>query len=300
MLNEVELMHLAIEVFQSIDLNVQIKINNRKILTGIAEAIGEQEHIIAITVALDKFDKIGIDGVNQELRQKNISEAAIQKLQPIITTQGNNAEQLNALRLFLVNSEIGKIGIQEIETVLQAVGSEQLIVDITLARGLNYYTGAIFEVKALNATLSSSISGGGRYDNLTGIFGLENMSGVGISFGVDRIYDVMLEQQKFKHLEKASDSTQVVLTHFGENEQRYCMTLAKRLRKAGINTEVYPDLTKKITKQFEYANKKQVPYVIVIGDEEIRNGLLTVKNMETGTQERMTLEQLITSLKQSN
>ena len=297
LLNEVELVQMVDAVFKKLDFPVVIKINNRKILSGIAEVIGEKDKIVQITVAIDKIDKIGTDGVNKELLEKNVSPQAIEKLQPLLAFRGTTFEKLALLKRFLRDSEIGKKGIEEIEYIFDALDglSAGLQLDITLARGLNYYTGAIFEVQANAGTLTSSICGGGRYDDLTGIFGLPGVSGVGISFGADRIYDVMLELDLFP--KTITSMTKILFAHFGQDEQRYCLPLLARVREAGINAELYPDLTKKISKQFDYANKKGIAYVVVVGAEEMKERLLNVKNMTDGTQEKMTISDLIEKLK---
>jgi histidyl-tRNA synthetase len=299
LLNEVELVQLIDEVFTQLDIPVVVKINNRKILGGIAEVIGEKEKIVDITVAIDKLDKIGIEGVNMELADKGISKAAIAKLQPLIVFTGDTIAKLNLLRQLLAESETGRKGIEEVEYIFNTLVTCELQtatceLDITLARGLNYYTGAIFEVKANAGTLSSSICGGGRYDDLTGIFGLPGVSGVGISFGADRIFDVLNELDRYPA--SVSASTQILFTHFGEVERAYCLPLLASVRKAGISAELYPDLTK-IKKQFDYANKKSIPYVVVVGGDEMVNGDLTVKNMSNGTQEKLKIYELIDKLK---
>jgi histidyl-tRNA synthetase len=296
LLNEVELVQMVDAVFEKLNFSVLIKINNRKILSGIAEVIGEKDKIVQITVAIDKIDKIGTEGVNKELIEKHVSEEAIRKLQPLLAFKGSTAEKLALLKDFLAGSETGMKGIAETEYIFDAVPelAPKLELDITLARGLNYYTGAIFEVKANVGTLTSSICGGGRYDDLTGIFGLPNVSGVGISFGADRIYDVMNELDLFPR--NLTVLTKVMFAHFGETEQRYCLSLLKQVRGAGISAELYPDVTKKISKQFDYANKKGIPYVVVVGSDEMKEGMLNVKNMTDGTQEKMTISALIEKL----
>lgn len=299
LLNEVEIVQMIDEVFSLLKIPVCIKINNRKILSGISEVIDEKEKIVDITVAIDKLDKIGIEGINKELKEKGISDVAIQKLQPVISFKGNQKEKLAFLKEFLGTSEIGKKGIGEIEYILKTISGCQLStvgcqLDITLARGLNYYTGSIFEVKA-NDVHIGSICGGGRYDDLTGIFGLPNVSGVGISFGIDRIYDVMEEMNLFNGTGFSSATTQVMLAHFGEAEREFCISVASKLRSENINTEIYPDLVK-IKKQFDYANKKQIPFVIVVGSEEMQSGQFTLKNMSTGEQEKLVLEDIIIKL----
>jgi histidyl-tRNA synthetase len=302
LLNEVELVQMMDDVFTAFGLGVMIKINNRKILSGIAEVIGEKEKIVTITVAIDKLDKIGKEGVNKELQENGIGAEAIQKLQPLIDFTGSTAEKLSFLKSLLASSEIGLKGIEELEYVFKTIDSCKLAsakceLDITLARGLNYYTGAIFEVKVNDARseFTSSITGGGRYDDLTGIFGLPNMSGVGISFGADRIYDVLLELNLFP--ESVTASTKLLFVTFGETEQAYCLPLLANARKAGINSEVYLDATAKMKKQMSYADDKKVPFVVIIGGDEMQSGLLTLKNMTSGEQEKLTIDQIIERLK---
>ncbi len=298
LLNEVELVQIINDVYSKLGISATIKINNRKILAGLAEVIGEKEKIVDITVAIDKLDKIGADGVNKELQEKGISADAIKQLQPLITFKGNTKEKIAFLENLLSKSEIGKKGIEEIKYLFETTSTinhqpSTIELDITLARGLHYYTGAIFEVKA-NGVQIGSICGGGRYDDLTGIFGLPNVSGVGISFGIDRIFDVMNELNLFESIGLTASTTKVLLVHFGEAERNYCIAVASQLRSAGINTEIYPDVTKKIAKQFEYANKKQIPFVIVIGGDEMKTGELTLKNMTSGEQTKIKLQPLIT------
>ena len=299
LINEVELVQLMDDVFTALQIPVLIKINNRKILSGIAEVIGEKEKIITITVAIDKLDKMGVDGVNKELQENGISAAAIEKIQPLIAFTGTTQEKLDFLKSLLVDSEIGLKGIEEVEYVFKTVDALQLNsavteLDITLARGLNYYTGAIFEVKASAGTLSSSITGGGRYDDLTGIFGLPNMSGVGISFGADRIYDVMEELKLFP--ESVSASTKVLFVTFGAAEQNYCLPLVAKVRKAGINAEIYPDATAKMKKQMGYADDKKIPFVVIVGGDEMQSGQLTFKNMQSGEQSKTGIDEIISNL----
>jgi len=301
LLNEVELVQIINDVYAKLGISVTIKINNRKILSGLAEAIGEKEKIVDITVAIDKLDKIGVDGVNKELQEKGVSDKAIKELQPIISFKGNYSEKISVLKKILSSSEIGKKGIEEIEFVFASTSTinhqpSTIELDITLARGLNYYTGAIIEVKSKDVQIGS-ICGGGRYDDLTGIFGLPNVSGVGISFGIDRIFDVMNELNLFEKLNLSASTTKVLLAHFGEEERRYCIGVASQLRGAGINTEIYPDVTKKIAKQFDYANKKQIPFVIVVGGDEMKTGELALKNMASGEQTKMKVDEIITKLK---
>jgi histidyl-tRNA synthetase len=262
--------------------------------------IGEKVKIVDITVAIDKLDKIGIDGVNKELKEKGISDPAIQKLQPIISFKGGFPEKIDLLKKMISPSEIGKKGIEEIEYIFNTTSNlepltSNLELDITLARGLNYYTGAIFEVKANNVQIGS-ICGGGRYDDLTGIFGLPNVSGVGISFGIDRIFDVMNEMNLFDSIGLTPSTTKALLAHFGEAERNYCIGIASQLRSAGINTEIYPDVVKKIAKQFDYANKKQIPYVILVGGDEMKSGELALKNMTSGEQTKMKIDAIISKL----
>lgn len=293
LLNEVELMQIVDTVFQKFGVNVQIKINNRKILTGIAEVIGESEKIIDITVAIDKLDKIGIDNVNEELRNAGIAEDAVARLQPIIAFQGSNNEKLDTIAEVLKTSETGLKGVEEsrfILNTLQAVGlHNEIQLDLTLARGLNYYTGAIFEVKSLDTPMGS-ITGGGRYDNLTGIFGMPGLSGVGISFGADRIYDVLNTLDLYP--KDAVATTQLLFINFGDKETAYCMPLVAKARAAGIRTEIYPDKAK-MKKQMTYANTKNIAYVALAGDNEMAEGKVTLKNMATGEQLLLTADELI-------
>ena len=296
LLNEVELMQIVDTVFQRFGVRVQIKINNRKILTGIAEVIGAADKIVDITVAIDKLDKIGIDAVNAELREDGLTEEQIQKLQPIILLEGSNDEKLNTIAEVLASSETGLRGVEEIRYILSSLCSgaatalnNELQLDLTLARGLNYYTGAIFEVKALDVQIGS-ITGGGRYDNLTGIFGMPGISGVGISFGVDRIYDVLNALDAYP--KDAVNGTRLLFINFGEKETAYCLPIASRARQAGIRTEVYPDAVK-MKKQMAYANAKQIPFVALAGETEIAAGKLTLKNMETGEQRLVTTDELL-------
>lgn len=293
LLNEVELVQIMDSVFTKFGIRVQIKINNRKILTGIAEVIGEAEKIIDITVAIDKLDKIGIDNVNKELKENGISDEAITKLQPIIALKGSNEDKLNTLQEVLSTSDIGLKGIEETRYILNKLSSvdiqNEIELDLTLARGLNYYTGAIFEVKALDVAIGS-ITGGGRYDNLTGIFGMPGISGVGISFGADRIYDVLNTLDLYPR--ESVEQTQVLFINFGEEEVSYCLPIAIQLRNNGVFTEVFPDNTK-MKKQMNYANAKQIPFVVIAGENEIKEGKLTLKNMVTGEQSLLTKEELI-------
>ena len=293
LLNEVELMQIVDMVFTRFGINVQIKINNRKILTGLAEVIGEAEKIVDITVAIDKLDKIGLDNVNEELRTAGISEAAIEKLQPIIALTGSNDEKLKVIAEVLAESEIGLKGVEEttiiLDTLKQVGLKNEIQLDLTLARGLNYYTGAIFEVKALDTPMGS-ITGGGRYDNLTGIFGMPGLSGVGISFGADRIFDVLNTLNLYP--EDAVAGTQLLFINFGEKETAYCMPIAAKARMAGVRTELYPD-SAKMKKQMSYANAKHIAYVALAGENEMNEGMVTLKNMLTGEQKMVTPEEMI-------
>ncbi len=293
LLNEVELMQIVDTVFTRFGIRVQIKINNRKILSGIAEVIGAADKIVEITVAIDKLDKIGIDNVNAELREDGLSEEQISKLQPIISLSGTNEEKLKTIAQVLASSETGVKGVEETRYILNhldAVGLQNEIqLDLTLARGLNYYTGAIFEVKALDAEMGS-ITGGGRYDNLTGIFGLPGLSGVGISFGADRIYDVLNTLDLYP--KDSMNATQILFINFGEKETAYCLPIIKKVRVQGISAEIFPDAAK-MKKQMAYANAKHIPFVALAGENEINEGKITLKNMETGEQQMVTPEELI-------
>ena len=293
LLNEVELMQIVDTVFTRFGIRVQIKINNRKILSGIAEVIGAADKIVEITVAIDKLDKIGIDNVNAELREDGLSEEQISKLQPIISLSGTNEEKLQTIAQVLASSETGVKGVEETRYILNhldAVGLQNEIqLDLTLARGLNYYTGAIFEVKALDVEMGS-ITGGGRYDNLTGIFGLPGLSGVGISFGADRIYDVLNTLDLYP--KDSMNATQILFINFGEKETAYCLPIIKKVRVQGISAEIFPDAAK-MKKQMAYANAKHIPFVALAGENEINEGKITLKNMETGEQQMVTPEELI-------
>ena len=304
LLNEVELMQIVDEVFTRFGIRVCIKINNRKILTGIAEVIGAADKIVDITVAIDKLDKIGLDAVNADLAANGLSAEQIETLQPIIKLSGTNAEKLATMRQVLATSETGLKGCDEVEFVLNALGSSEtskpenlktsnLELDLTLARGLNYYTGCIFEVKALDVEIGS-ITGGGRYDNLTGIFGMPGLSGVGISFGADRIYDV-LNQLELYPADTAS-SVQLLFINFGAAEAAHCLALARQARAAGIATEVFPDSTK-MKKQMAYANAQQIPFVALVGESEIAEGVIALKNMVTGEQQKLTIAEAIELIK---
>lgn len=293
LLNEVELMQIVDTVFSKFGIRVEIMINNRKILSGIAEVIGEADKIVDITVAIDKLDKIGIDNVNEELRNDGLPEEAIAKLQPVIKLEGSNDEKLAVMEKFLQSSEVGLKGVEEsrfILNTLKTVGLKNVVnFNLTLARGLNYYTGAIFEVKALDTPMGS-ITGGGRYDNLTGIFGMPGLSGVGISFGADRIYDVLNALDLYP--KEATTATQLLFINFGEKETMYCLSIASMARKAGIRTEIFPDKAK-MKKQMGYANAKGIAFVALAGDDEIAQGMVTLKNMTTGEQKLVTKEELV-------
>lgn len=297
LLNEVELVQMIDAVFQKFGIRVSIKINNRKILTGIAEIIGEADKIVDITVAIDKLDKIGLDNVNAELASKGIPQEAIDKLQPIIMLSGTNAEKLETLKTVLAASETGLKGVEESEFILNTVArlgvKSEVELDLTLARGLNYYTGAIFEVKALDVQIGS-ISGGGRYDNLTGVFGMDGMSGVGISFGADRIYDVLNQLDLYP--KDAVNGTQLLFVNFGEGEAAYALPILQQVREAGIRAEIYPDSTK-MKKQMSYANSKAIAFVAIIGENEMKEGKVTLKNMATGEQSLVSPEELIATIK---
>ena len=295
---EVELVQLFDEVLSNLNIpDFTIKINNRKILSGIAEITGESDKIIDITVAIDKLDKIGADGVVKELTERGVSEKAIEIIKPLFDFTGSNEDVVKNTRALLKDSEIGLKGVEELEFVFDTIKelglkSAKLEFDVTLARGLNYYTGAIFEVKA-NGVKIGSICGGGRYDDLTGIFGLKDVSGVGISFGADRIYDVLQELNLFPDFKE--ETTQVLFLNFGADEQKYCLKQLVKLRAAGINSELYPS-NAKMKKQWKYANDKQIPYVVLAGGNEIESGELAFKNMESGEQENLTIEEIIKKL----
>ena len=297
LLNEVELMEIVDTVFTKFGVRVQIKINNRKILTGIAEVMGEKDKIVDITVAIDKLDKIGLDNVNEELRNDGIPEEAIEKLQPIIKLEGTNDEKLDVISKVLNESAIGLKGVEETRFILnelKKVGlNNEIQLDLTLARGLNYYTGAIFEVKALDTPMGS-ITGGGRYDNLTGIFGMPGLSGVGISFGADRIYDVLNALDLYP--KETITGTQLLFINFGEKETEYCLPVINQARKAGIRTEMFPDSCK-MKKQMNYANAKNIPFVALAGENEINAEKFTLKDMTTGEQCLISAEELINRLK---
>jgi len=292
LLNEVELIQIVDEVYRKLNINVTLKLNNRKVLAGLAEAVGAVEHMVDITVAIDKLDKIGLENVNAELAEKGLSEESIAKLQPILLMTGDRSEKLSLLKETL-SSETGKKGIEELEILfgyIDALGlALNVELDLTLARGLNYYTGAIFEVKA-NDVQIGSITGGGRYDDLTGIFGLKNMSGVGISFGADRIYDVMTQLDLFP--KEGVAKTQVLFVNFGGEDELYSLKAMAQMRNAGINAEIYPDVAK-MKKQMGYADKKAIAYVALCGENERNANNVTLKNMSTGEQQTLTIEQAI-------
>ena len=297
LLNEVELMQIVDTVFSRFNIRVCIKINNRKILSGIAEIIGEADKIVDITVAIDKLDKIGLENVNTELKEKGISDEAIAKLQPIILLSGTNAEKLTTLKSVLAASETGMKGVEESEFILgtlETMGLQNEIeLDLTLALGLNYYTGAIFEVKALDVQIGS-ITGGGRYDNLTGVFGMTGVSGVGISFGADRIFDVLNQLDLYP--KEAVNGTELLFVNFGEKEAAFSMNMLAKVRAAGIRAEIFPDAAK-MKKQMSYANAKNIPFVAIVGENEMNEGKAMLKNMETGEQNLVSVEELIAKIK---
>lgn len=293
LLNEVELIQIMDEVFRRFTIRVSIKMNNRKILSGIAEIIGEADKIVDITVAIDKLDKIGLDKVNEELRSKELSEDAITKLQPIILLSGSNREKIAVLKEVLSASEIGLNGVKELEYILNKIDilpmRAELELDLTLARGLNYYTGAIFEVKALDVQIGS-ITGGGRYDNLTGVFGLSGVSGVGISFGADRIFDVLNQLELYPA--DSLQTTQLMFVNFGEQEESFILPIISQVRQAGIRSELYPEAAK-MKKQMGYADTKKIPFVALVGENEMNEGKINLKNMLTGEQDMVTVDELI-------
>ena len=300
LLNEVELVQIIDTVFTKFGINVQIKLNNRKILAGIAEYIGQPDKIVDITVAIDKLDKIGVEAVNAEMLANGITQDAVGKLQPILTMSGTNVEKLETIAQTIGTSEIGLKGVEETRFILEkieAVGlKNEMQLDLTLARGLNYYTGAIFEVKAKDVAIGS-ITGGGRYDNLTGIFGMPGLSGVGIIFGADRIYDVLNTLDLYP--QNAIQATQVLFINFGEAEADYCLPIAGQIRAAGISVELYPDCAK-MKKQMAYANAKGIPFVVLAGESEINQGKVTLKNMLTGDQQLVSTEELIAIITSKN
>ena len=297
LINEVELIQIMDEVFHRFGIRVCIKMNNRKILSGIAEIIGEADKIVDITVAIDKLDKIGLDNVNEELRSKGLPEEAIERLQPIIMLQGSNQEKIATLKEVLSASETGLKGVAELDFILERISHTpiraELELDLTLARGLNYYTGAIFEVKALDVQIGS-ITGGGRYDNLTGVFGMAGVSGVGISFGADRIFDVLNQLELYP--KEAVNGTEVLFINFGEKEAAFSMGILSKVRAAGIRAEIFPDAAK-MKKQMSYANAKNIPFVAIVGENEMNEGKAMLKNMETGEQNLVSAEELIATVK---
>lgn len=293
LINELELVQIVDAVFRKLDIKVCIKINNRKILTGISEIIGHPDKLIDITVAIDKIDKTGIEAVKEELRSKRLNEKAISTIEPILNLKGTTLEKLSAMRPILASSETGTLGLDELEKVFELIDnvgiSQEVELDLSLARGLSYYTGAIFEVKAKDTEMGS-ICGGGRYDDLTGIFGLPNMSGVGISFGADRIYDVLLTLNKFPS--DAVEGTKVLFTNLGEEEVIYSLPLLKSLREAGIVAEIYTE-SAKLKKQFDYANKRSIPFMVIVGEEEMNKGCVNLKNLVSGEQETLSKDLLL-------
>ena len=294
--NEIELLSLIDSVFAQLGIRITIKVNNRKILSGIAEVLGAADKIVDITVAIDKIDKIGIDNVNKELEEKGLSAEAIEKLRPVLELSGTNEEKLSVMKNFLKDSEIGLKGIEEMETVLNgfdALGHESILeADLSLARGLNYYTGTIIEVKARDVEIGS-ITGGGRYDNLTGVFGVSGLSGVGISFGADRIYDVMNQLNLYPS--EISESVKIIFVNFGEQEALKSVQYVKILRAEGIAAELYPDQAK-MKKKMGYADSEKIPFVAIVGEEELKDGTIVLKNMLEGTQKTCTLAELLDEL----
>jgi len=293
LLNEMELVQIVDQVFAKLKINTVVKINNRKILAGIAEVIGEKDRIVDITVAIDKLDKIGLEKVNEELFEKGIPQEAVDKLQPILHLSGSVSEKLNQLQIAIGQSEVGAKGIAEVRTLFAYLDTLDLTteieLDLTLARGLNYYTGAIFEVKAKDVAMGS-ICGGGRYDDLTGIFGMPNVSGVGISFGADRIYDVLTQLELFPAA--TADSTKLMFVNFGVAEEAFCLPVLAAVRKAGINAEIFPDKSK-MGKQMTWANNKKIPFVAIVGENELIEGKINLKNMLTGEQQLVDTQELI-------
>ena len=292
LLNELELVQMIDMVFGKLGINVCVKINNRKVLAGIADMIGAPDKMVDITVAIDKLDKIGLDNVRAELAERGLTAEQIQALGPVFSLSGSAAEKLSALEAMFANVETGLKGVAELKELFGYINSAEprctVELDLTLARGLNYYTGAIFEVKAMDVQIGS-ICGGGRYDNLTGIFGMPDVSGVGISFGADRIYDVLTELNAFP--EGLEQAARVMFINFGAAEQAACIGIAARLRAAGISTLIYPD-SAKMKKQMDYANRKQVPFVAFVGESEIKDGTVTLKNMADGTQQTVSVDKL--------
>ncbi|MCF0206353.1 MAG: ATP phosphoribosyltransferase regulatory subunit, partial [Bacteroidales bacterium] len=294
--NEFELIQIINDVFEKLNISVTLKLNNRKILSGIAEAIGEADKFVAITVAIDKIDKIGLEKVSEELRENGLSEAAIEKLKPILENKGNTDDTFKLIESIIGNTETGKAGIEEMNVIFNYIKSSNLSInvelDLSLARGLNYYTGAIFEVKANDVEIGS-ICGGGRYDNLTGIFGLKDVSGVGVSFGADRIYDVLTQLGLFPT--QTEEYSKVLFVNFGQNEEKACIKLAKELRNNNISCEIFPEKSK-LDKQFKYADSHNIPFVVIIGENELNENTLNIKNMKTGEQESMLQSDLLAFL----
>ncbi len=296
LLSEIELVQIADEVFKKLGLKILIKINNRKVLAGISELMGQSEQMMKITIAIDKIEKIGLEKVNQELLEAGIPKGSIEKLQPILTFEGTSIEKLELLSGLLSSSEIGMQGVNELEAVLDYLSpfelESEIQIDLSLARGLNYYTGAIIEIASKDMEIGS-ICGGGRYDDLTGIFGLNDVSGVGISFGADRIYDVMLQSDLFP--KELAQTTQLMFVNFGEEEEKHCLTILKKVRAVGISAELYPDRAK-MKKQMSYANSKNVHFVALVGQDEMLGGFITLRNMKNGDQEKLNVEELISKL----
>lgn len=296
LLNEVELVSMIDEVFKRFGINIVIKLNNRKVLSGIAEMIGAPDKIVDITVAIDKIDKIGLDNVNVELAEKGLSQQAIDMLRPLLCLSGSNEEKMTTLASMLASSQVGMKGVEELKFVLNNVASlglkSQVELDVSLARGLNYYTGTILEVKALDVEMGS-ISGGGRYDNLTGVFGMDGLSGVGISFGADRIFDVLNTLDLYPTSTNAS--TRVIFINFGEKEAQACLQHMAKLRSAGISCELYPEAAK-MKKQMNYANAKDIPFVAIVGENELNTATISLKNMATGEQSSLSVEEVISTL----
>ncbi|MFI3315343.1 MAG: ATP phosphoribosyltransferase regulatory subunit, partial [Rikenellaceae bacterium] len=298
--NEVELIQMAKEVFEALNIGVTIKINNRKVLYGIAQTIGHEDKLVDITVAIDKLEKIGLDAVNQELAAKGLEEEAIETLRPILTLEGTNSQKLEKIGQIISGSEIGRKGVEELATIFNYITSldvkVDLELDLSLARGLNYYTGAIFEVKAKDFAIGS-ITGGGRYDDLTGIFGLKGVSGVGISFGADRIYDVMNGLSLYP--QGANETTKVMFVNFGANEELESLKLLSNLRESGVSAEIYPD-SSKMKKQMDYANRRRVPYVVIIGESELQERKATIKNMIDGNQDSVEFDEIVNYILQKS
>jgi histidyl-tRNA synthetase len=296
LLNEVELIQIVDDVYNKLNIRVVVKLNNRKILSGIAEVIGFPDKIIDITTAIDKIDKIGIENVNKELQDRGLTSDAVDKLQPILNLSGSNKDKLNQIEEVLQASEVGLKGVEEIRKIFSYIDkldiSTNIELDLTLARGLNYYTGAIFEVKSIDAKMGS-ITGGGRYDNLTSIFGLPDISGVGISFGADRIYDVMESLGLFP--KETTTTTKLLFVNFGEKEQDWCLPIVEQLRRAGVSVELFPD-SSKMKKQMNYANNRHIPFVAIVGEDEMKSNLITLKDMNKGEQLKVTINDLIKKL----